>query len=178
MDLNFLPVKATFPFNQSGIYFFPAALPVDDPVLTAVVGAPLTAAWKSTGAPAFSAAQAYGFGLPDSFVQQFGGLENVTARMKNTTIGAFVQDSWKITSHFTLNYGLRYDVEFPPRFPASTQLSQAGQDLFGVTQGIPRDTNNWLCLGSGGGWQDSGSRFLRFVLRTSVAGHRLPFTCD
>ena len=108
MDLNFLPVRATFPFNQSGIYFFPATLAVDDPVLTAVVGAPLTIAWKSTGAPAFSAAQAYGFGLPDSFVQQFGGLENVTARMKNTTIGAFVQDSWKITSHFTLNYGLRY----------------------------------------------------------------------
>src|SRR5207247_8690206 len=79
----------------------------------------------------------------DSFVQQFGGLENVTARMKNTTIGAFVQDSWKISSHFTLNYGLRYDIEFTPRFPASTQLSQAGQDLLGVTQGIPRDTNNW-----------------------------------
>jgi hypothetical protein len=74
MDLNFLPVKATFPFNQSGISFFPAALPVGDPVLTAVVGTPLTAAWKSTGAPAFSAAQAYCFGLRDSFVQQFGGL--------------------------------------------------------------------------------------------------------
>jgi hypothetical protein len=56
IDFNSLPVKAIFPINQSGIYFFPATLAVDDPIVTAVPGPSLTFAWKSTGAPAFSAA--------------------------------------------------------------------------------------------------------------------------
>jgi hypothetical protein len=63
VDFNVLPVKAVFPINQSGIYYFPATLSVDDPIISAVVGPALTSAWN-LGAPAFSG-QAYGFGLPD-----------------------------------------------------------------------------------------------------------------
>ncbi len=172
-DFNVLPVKAVFPINQSGIYYFPATLAVDDPIISAVVGPGLTSAWRSTGAPAFSAAQAYGFGLPDSFVQQFGGLDNATARLKNTTLGAFFQDSWKVASRFTLNYGLRYDIEFTPQFPASTQLSQTGQDLLGVMQGIPRDNNNWAPR-AGFAWDPAGDG--KMVVRGSYGqfyGHPL-----
>src|SRR5262249_13686077 len=64
VDFNSLPIKATFPINQGGIYYFPATLAVDDPVIRAVAGTPLISAWKSTGAPVFSPVQAYGFGLP------------------------------------------------------------------------------------------------------------------
>jgi hypothetical protein len=92
IDFNVLPVKAVFPINQSGIYYFPATLAVDDPIISAVVGPVLTSAWRASGAPAFSAAQAYGFGLPDSFVQQFDGPDNATARLRNTTLDAFGQD--------------------------------------------------------------------------------------
>ncbi|MCI0628270.1 MAG: TonB-dependent receptor [Acidobacteria bacterium] len=172
-DFNILPVKAIFPINQSGIYFFPAALAVDDPIITAVMGSSLTSAWKLSDAPAFSAAQAYGFGLPDSFVQQFGGFENAKARLKNTTLGAFIQDSWKIASNFTLNYGLRYDVEFTPRFLAGNQLSEIGQDLLGVTQGIPRDRNNWAPR-AGFAWDPAGNG--KTVIRGSYGlfyGHPL-----
>src|SRR5206468_1816415 len=43
----------------------------------------------------------------------------------------------------TLNYGVRYDVEFTPIFPAVNDISQKAQDALRITQGIPRDNNNF-----------------------------------
>src|SRR5947208_9271543 len=147
VDFNALPISAVFPLNQGAVYFFPAQLPVDDPLITGAItaafGPGLIAGWKSTGAPPFSAAQAYGFGFPESFVQQFGGLKGATSRYENTTLGWFVQDTWKVSHNFSLNYGLRYDVEFTPTIPAFSPLSENGERLLGVIEGIPRDTNNW-----------------------------------
>ncbi len=143
VDFNHLPVDAVFPLNQGGVYYFPAALAVDYPLLSVVVTPALTAAWRASGAPAFSAAQAYGLGFPESFVQQFGGFDRVTSPYKNTALGGFVQDSWKLTNYLSLNYGVRYDVEFTPLVSPSSSLSEAGENLLGVVQGIPRDKNNW-----------------------------------
>ena len=58
-------------------------------------------------------------------------------------MGGFIQDSWRIKSNLTLNYGLRYDVEFTPTFSAINSLSQQAQNSLGITQGIPRDFNNF-----------------------------------
>ena len=143
VDFNHLPVEASFPLNQGAVYYFPAALPVDNPLIAAAVTPAVSAAWRSSGAPTFNSAQAYGFGFPESFVQQFGGLERTTSRYDNTTLGWFVQDSWKLAQNLTLNYGVRYDTEFTPLVPASSPLSEAGEKLLSVVQGIPRDTNNW-----------------------------------
>jgi hypothetical protein len=147
IDFNRIPIQAVFPLNQGSLYFFPGQLPVDDPLVATAVsngfGRDLFAGWQATGAPAFSATQAYGFGFPESFVQQFGGLSGATSRYTNTSLGWFVQDAWKLASNFSLNYGLRYDVEFTPTLPASSSLSASGENLLGVLQGIPRDTNNW-----------------------------------
>ena len=143
VDFNHLPVEASFPLNQGAVYYFPAALPVDNPLIAAAVTPTVAAAWRSSGAPPFNSAQAYGFGFPESFVQQFGGLERTTSRYDNTTLGWFVQDSWKLAQNLTLNYGVRYDTEFTPLVPASSPLSEAGEKLLNVVQGIPRDTNNW-----------------------------------
>jgi hypothetical protein len=143
VDFNYLPVGAIFPLNQGGIYYFSAALAVDHPLVSAAVTPAVTSAWRTSGAPAFSAVQGYGFGFPESFVQQFGGLAKATSSYKNTTLGWFVQDTWKLASNFALNYGVRYDVEFTPLIAPSSPLSEAGERLLGVVQGIPRDKNNW-----------------------------------
>jgi hypothetical protein len=55
----------------------------------------------------------------------------------------FIQDSWRIKPALTLNYGVRYDVEFTPVFPAVNSISQKAQDALGIVKGVPRDTNNF-----------------------------------
>ncbi len=108
------------------------------------------------GLPAFTPVQSYGLGLPSLYVQGFG---NPVSKIKNQPIAFFGQDSWKVTRRLTLNYGVRYDVEFTEtiapvglRDPLSgITLSAAdilaAQNAVGVQQGIPRDTNNWAPRG-------------------------------
>jgi hypothetical protein len=125
-DINHLPLKADFTVNFGGIYNFGG--------LTGLQVSPAFASF-----PGFSPVQAYGFGLPQSFVQ---GVGNPHDSFSNTPLGFFAQDSWHIRPNLTLNYGVRYDVEFTPTFRAVNAISQAAQDALGITQGIPIDTNN------------------------------------
>ena len=96
-------------------------------------------AFAVAGAPGFSAIQAYGFGLPTSFIQGIGQSDRP---FNVKTLGVFAQDSWKINRKLTLNYGLRYDIEWMPIFKPATALNAAGEKAFGVVEGIPTDTNN------------------------------------
>jgi hypothetical protein len=92
------------------------------------------------GDPAFSAVQAYGLGLPTVFFQGVGQSDRP---FDNKALGFFAQDSWKINSKLTLNYGLRYDIEFLPVFTPGTAINAAAEKAFGVVEGIPRDSNNF-----------------------------------
>jgi hypothetical protein len=101
------------------------------------------------GAPSFTAVQAYGLGLPQTFIQGFG---NSSIEVNNTQLGFYGQDSWKIRPNLILNYGVRYDFELTPTFPAtgistdkltlSAAQVDAAERFLGVMQGIPRDRNN------------------------------------
>lgn len=103
-------------------------------------------------APNFTPVQSYGLGFPSTYIQGFG---DPVSRFKNQPIAFFAQDSWRIGRNFTLNYGVRYDIELtqqiapvPFRDPLSgINLSAndilAAQDAMGVQQGIPRDKSNW-----------------------------------
>jgi hypothetical protein len=53
--------------------------------------------------------QAASFGLPQVYQQGFG-TSDYPAYTRPLT-GFYAQDSWKITSNFTLNYGVRYEID-------------------------------------------------------------------
>ncbi len=53
--------------------------------------------------------QAASFGLPQVYQQGFG-TSDYPAYTRPLT-GFYLQDSWKITSNFTLNYGVRYEID-------------------------------------------------------------------
>jgi len=131
-DVNLLPVKADFTVNFGGVYDFGG---IDATSINPAFGMPV----GGLTAPRFSPVQAYGLGIPSSFIQ---GIGNPHDEFTNKTVGGFIQDSWRIKPNFTVNYGARYDVEFTPQFTAPTALAAAAEKAIGVTEGIPRDYNN------------------------------------
>ncbi|HUJ32788.1 MAG TPA: TonB-dependent receptor [Candidatus Acidoferrum sp.] len=129
-DVNLLQLRSSkseiFTLNYGGVYSFGS---VDAGALSSAFSA----------APGFSAVQAYGLGIPTSFIQGIGTSDRP---FDNKTLGVFAQDSWKINSRLTVNYGARYDIEWMPIFKPSTDLNAAGEQAFGVVEGVPTDSNN------------------------------------
>jgi len=140
-DVNFIRIpRALFELNFAGLFNFgPFA------------AGNLNAAFGQLGAPDLTPVQSYGLGLPSTYVQGFG---DPISKIKNTPIAFFAQDTWKATRRLTINYGVRYDVEFTEtiapvgfndplsRINLSAADILAAQDVLNVQQGIPRDTNN------------------------------------
>ena len=90
-------------------------------------------------APAFNGLQTYGFGIPTEYIQ---GIGTSNQPFNNIPIALFAQDSWRVSRKFTLNYGVRYDLELSPLFAPATPTNAAAEQALGVLQGVPRDYNN------------------------------------
>lgn len=150
VDFNHLPVTADFTVNFGGIYNF------------GELGATsLSPQFGLISAPSFSAVQAYGLGIPQVFIQ---GVGNPHDAFSLTTMGFFLQDSWRVSNRLTVNYGVRYDRESTPVFAAVNAISQAAQDALGITQGIPADNNN-IAPRLGVAWDPKGDG--RTIVRAS-----------
>jgi outer membrane receptor protein involved in Fe transport len=89
--------------------------------------------------PSFNAVQSYGLGIPTTYFQ---GIGNTNRPTTDKSLGVFAQDSWKISRKLTLNYGVRYDIEWTPIFPPATALNAAAAQAQGVLQGIPLNSKN------------------------------------
>src|SRR5437899_3138730 len=133
-DINWAQLRSSktqiFELNFGGLFNFGGLTPSN-------LGLPPSVGGVAT--PGFSGVQAYGLGLPQSFIQGIG----TSARpFSNKAFAVFAQDSWKVHPRLTLNYGVRYDVELTPLFPAATAINAAAEKAFNVVEGIPRDFNN------------------------------------
>jgi hypothetical protein len=152
-DINWIDVKARFELNFPALFNFgqqAGGSLVKDPATGTACDATVIPA--ANRCPPFTPVQTYGLGFPSVFIQGFG---NPQSSIGNTPIAFFIQDSWKIRKNFTVNFGIRYDVELTNEFaptPFTDPLTgitltaqdvQVAQDGLGITQGFPRDTNNW-----------------------------------
>jgi len=143
-DLNYLPLTAIFTVNYGGVYdfgsFSSSALGFASPI-------------PNLPFPDLSPVQAYGAGLPGDFIQ---GIGSPSDSFKNIPIGVFWQDSWRISPKVTLNYGVRYDVEIPPKFKPPQGLALPAYNLLGLQKGIQTDKNN-IQPRLGLAWDPSGN---------------------
>jgi carboxypeptidase family protein len=129
-DFNYLPLTAIFTVNYGGVYDF-GTFSASDLGFTNPTGLPPF--------PDLSAVQAYGAGLPGDFIQ---GIGSPSDSFHNIPIGVFWQDSWRASPKVTLNYGVRYDVEIPPKFTPPQGLALPAYNLLGLQKGIRTDKNN------------------------------------
>ncbi len=125
VDFNYIPIDATFTVNYGGVYTFGG-------LAAAQLGFP--------GLPDLSPVQAYGLGIPNTLVQ---GIGNPKDSFTNKPLGVFYQDSWRARSNLTFNLGVRYDIEFPPKFTPPGGLALAAYNALGLQKGIQTDTNNF-----------------------------------
>ena len=135
-DVNYLPIDAVFTVNYGGVYDF-GSVAASNALPSADFSA-LPKALRDSIAP-LNAVQAYGFGVPGQLVQ---GLGSPKDSFHNIPIGVFWEDSWRVSPHVTLNYGVRYDVEIAPKFKAPQGLALPAYNILGLQKGIQTDKNN------------------------------------
>jgi Carboxypeptidase regulatory-like domain len=155
VDANFVQLTGVkgrlFDLNYGGVYNF---APVD----AASVPSSVLAQLGAETLPAFTATQAYGLGIPQTFQQ---GVGNSNLAFDEKMLGGFWQDSWQATPRLTVNYGVRYDVVLLPTFTPTTTVNQVpinlnAESALNVAEGLPTDYKN-IAPRLGIAWDPTGN---------------------
>lgn len=85
------------------------------------------------GLPGFSPIQAYGLGIPQSLAQ---GIGITKYKYDLKVLGAFLEDTWRVTHRLTVNAGVRYDIEAFPTQGALNANTYAAERAYGIREGI------------------------------------------
>ena len=139
-DVNFITIPSfEFELNFAGLFNFgPFAAANLNPAFA--------------GLPDFTPVQSYGLGLPSTYIQGFG---DPTGSFDNKPLAFYAQDTWRVRPNITINYGVRYDVEYTKQLDVvgltdpltgialSASDVLAAQDAINVQQGIPVDKDNF-----------------------------------
>jgi len=89
------------------------------------------------GTYSFSSLPNYLAGRYTQFSQSFG--ETKLPRTYNM-LSAFVQDSWQLNKRLTMNYGLRYDLDYPVKYwKTGTPFGRTDYDNFGPRAALSYD---------------------------------------
>ncbi len=168
-DANWISGKARFDLNFPALFNFSSQSGG-----SLVTGCDAASIPQAQRCPSFTAIQTYGLGFPSVFIEGYG---DPNSSLANKPVSVFGQDTWRIGKRFTLNYGVRYDYEFTTEYaptPFTDPLTgitmtaadvQTAQDGLNVTQGFPRDGNNFAPR-IGFAWDLTGSG--RTVVRGAV----------
>ncbi|HEX3352620.1 MAG TPA: carboxypeptidase regulatory-like domain-containing protein [Terriglobales bacterium] len=138
VDFNYLPLTATFTVNYGGVYNF-SSLDAGSLGFSNICVANNAPAALCPDFPGFTGLQAFGLGVPSTLVQ---GIGNPKDSFSNKPLGVFWQDSFRARHNLTLNLGVRYDIEFPPKFTPPDALALSAYNQLGLQKGIQTDTNN------------------------------------
>ena len=129
-DVNYLPLTAIFTVNYGGVYdfgsFSSSNLGFTSPIPGHSIPRSLAGAgvWRRPSRKFHPRTRQSQRLVPEHSHRRL--LAGLLARRPNVT----------------LNYGIRYDVEIPPKFKAPQGLALPAYNLLGLQKGIQTDTNN------------------------------------
>ncbi len=121
--LNALFFGGDFQFWDGTIPIIGSLIPPGSAEYAAVVSFNVAHGLPPTGRPAtyLTALESFNVGMPVAYRQGFG---NPQVRGSEQAVGAYAQDSWKLTRGLTLDFGGRVDVYVPsPPAPANSHFS-------------------------------------------------------
>ena len=123
-DYNFVNAEQEFGFNQFGEFDF------------SIPGSSLQATLDTLEIMSLGGATANRFDHPGvSYFRQIGNLQT---SMNMHQAAFFVQDSWRVDSDWTVNYGVRWEGQFNPE-PEATN-----PELLSLVQGVRSPFGNTL----------------------------------